>query len=100
MQRVGDRDRSTVLLTYVERMKSWALKNSPIQIIAQTNAFKLDPDDLEEVFGFEKPSPDETLVFSSAAKVRSVYVRNFVAEAGYSNLVNNTGGSHEWFGDR
>ena len=69
----------------------------PVQIIMQANAFEMDPDDFEVNFGFEKPTPDETLVFTCAAGIRSVYACQFAAKAGYSKLVNYMGGSNEWF---
>lgn len=70
----------------------------PVQVIMQANVFQMDPDDFEDYCGFEKPGVDETIVFSCAAGVRSVYACQFAAKAGYSNLVNYVGGSHEWFG--
>lgn len=69
----------------------------PVQVIMGANAFAMDADDFEESFGFEKPSVDETLVFTCAAGVRSVYACQFAAQNGYSNLVNYVGGSNEWF---
>jgi rhodanese-related sulfurtransferase len=47
--------------------------------------------------GFPKPTPDETLVFSCAAGIRSVHAAKFAAAAGYSKLVNYVGGANEWF---
>lgn len=32
----------------------------PLQKLAQYDAFSLDADDFEEIFGFEKPTPDES----------------------------------------
>jgi rhodanese-related sulfurtransferase len=69
----------------------------PIEVIMEHNVFQLDEDDFEEVCGFAKPTLDETLVFSCAAGIRSVYACQFAAQAGYSNLVNYVGGSNEWF---
>lgn len=69
----------------------------PIEIIMQQNVFALDEDEFEEVCGFQKPTYDETLVFSCAAGVRSVYACHFAAQNGYSKLVNYMGGSNEWF---
>ena len=70
----------------------------PVQVIMQYNVFQMDPDEFEELCGFEKPGLDETLVFTCAAGVRSVYACQFAAKAGYTNLVNYAGGSNEWFG--
>lgn len=69
----------------------------PVQIILQTNAFGLSDEDFEEVAGFEKPSLDQTLVFTCAAGIRSVYACQAAASAGYGKLVNYAGGSNEWF---
>lgn len=69
----------------------------PLPIIMNYNLFALDEDDFEEAIGFEKPSPDETLVFSCAAGVRSVHAAKFAAQAGYSKLINYAGGAGEWF---
>jgi rhodanese-related sulfurtransferase len=69
----------------------------PIEVIMEHNVFQLDEDDFEEVCGFAKPMPDETLVFTCAAGVRSVYACQFAAQAGYSKLVNYVGGSNDWF---
>ena len=69
----------------------------PVQVILQSNVFALDPDEFEEVCGFTKPDPDETLVFTCAAGIRSVYACQAAAAAGYSKLVNYVGGANEWF---
>ena len=71
--------------------------NLPMQALGAMNAFALDEDDFEDAFGFPKPQLDETLVFSCAAGVRSVYAAQFAAQNGYSNLINYMGGSQEWF---
>ncbi|CAB9513551.1 expressed unknown protein [Seminavis robusta] len=69
----------------------------PVQIIMEKNVFALDEEDFEDLTGFEKPAPDATLVFSCAAGIRSVYACQFASQAGYSKLINYTGGSNEWF---
>jgi rhodanese-related sulfurtransferase len=69
----------------------------PVQVIMEYNVFGLDADDFEEICGFEKPTPDETIVFTCKAGIRSVYACQFAAKAGYSKLVNYVGGSTEWF---
>eukprot|EP00980_Cylindrotheca_fusiformis_P027227 scaffold19424_cov142-Cylindrotheca_fusiformis.AAC.11 len=58
----------------------------PLQKLAQYNAFALEEDDFEEIFGFEKPHLDE-----------SVHAAQFAAQSGYTKLVNYMGGAHEWF---
>jgi rhodanese-related sulfurtransferase len=69
----------------------------PIEVIMEHNVFELSEDDFEEICGFAKPMPDETLVFTCAAGIRSVYACQFAAKAGYSKLVNYVGGSNDWF---
>lgn len=69
----------------------------PLQSLMRYNAFALDEDEFEEIFDFEKPKLDETLVFSCAAGVRSVAAAQFAAQNGYTQLVNYQGGSKEWF---
>ena len=69
----------------------------PLQRVMQVDAFTMDADDFEEIFGFEKPTPDETLVFSCAAGIRSVSAAQLAAMNGYGKLINYTGGANEWF---
>jgi rhodanese-related sulfurtransferase len=74
-----------------------SVNHVPIEVIMESNVFQLDEDDFEAVCGFAKPMPDETIVFTCAAGIRSVYACKFAAQAGYSNLVNYVGGSNDWF---
>ncbi|CAJ1961927.1 unnamed protein product [Cylindrotheca closterium] len=69
----------------------------PLQKVAQYDAFSLDEFEFEEIYGFQKPTPDETLVFSCAAGIRSVHAARFAAQHGYTKLVNYMGGAYEWF---
>merc|ERR1719354_364100 len=69
----------------------------PLPLIAQANVFKMSEEDFEEKFGFAKPSLDETIVFSCKAGIRSMHAAQFAAMNGYSNLVNYSGGSDDWF---
>lgn len=69
----------------------------PLDVIMENNAFALDDDDFEDICGFAKPTLDETIVFTCAAGVRSVYACQFAGQAGFSNLVNYVGGSNDWF---
>jgi rhodanese-related sulfurtransferase len=69
----------------------------PLPAIMQYKVFDLDEEEFEELCGFTKPSPDETLVFSCAAGIRSVHAAKFASDAGYSKLVNYMGGANEWF---
>jgi rhodanese-related sulfurtransferase len=69
----------------------------PLQKLGQYNVFALPEDEFEEVCGFDKPTPDETLVFSCAAGIRSVHASQFAAQNGYTKLVNYMGGANEWF---
>jgi rhodanese-related sulfurtransferase len=72
-------------------------KTLPLPAIMQYNVFAMDEDEFEETCGFAKPALDETLVFSCAAGIRSVHAAKFAANAGYSKLINYTGGANEWF---
>ena len=69
----------------------------PLSIVGSKGVFELDEDDFERICGFPKPSPDETLVFSCAAGVRSKNACAYAAQAGYTKLVNYMGGAYEWF---
>mmetsp|Transcript_527 Transcript_527/g.794 ORF Transcript_527/g.794 Transcript_527/m.794 type:complete len:214 (+) Transcript_527:47-688(+) len=69
----------------------------PLSIISQQQVFEMDPEDFESLVGFDKPTPEETLVFTCAAGIRSVQAAQWAAQAGYSQLVNYKGGASEWF---
>jgi rhodanese-related sulfurtransferase len=69
----------------------------PVQVIMQAKVFEMEPEEFQDFCGFEKPTADETLVFTCAAGIRSVYACQFAAQAGYSKLVNYAGGANEWF---
>jgi rhodanese-related sulfurtransferase len=69
----------------------------PVQVIMQAKVFEMDPEAFEEFCQFSKPAMDETIVFSCAAGVRSVYACQFAAQAGYTKLINYAGGANEWF---
>lgn len=69
----------------------------PLPAIMQYDLFAMDDDEFEDLCGFKKPSPDETIVLTCAAGIRSVHAANFAARNGYSNLVNYMGGANEWF---
>lgn len=70
----------------------------PLPIIVEKNAFEMDEDDFEELFGFKKPGLDETLVLTCAAGIRSQHAARIASMSGYTNLVNYLGGANEWFG--
>ena len=69
----------------------------PLPVIVNYGAFNMEADDFEEQFGFEKPTPDRTIVFTCKAGIRSSQAAQFAAMAGYTNLVNYMGGADEWF---
>jgi len=69
----------------------------PLPLIAQTGAFKMSEEDFEESFGFAKPALDETIVFTCKAGIRSMHAAQLAAMSGYTNLVNYSGGSDDWF---
>ena len=72
----------------------------PLPVIMQMNLFQMDDEEFEGLCAFPKPAMDETIVFSCAAGIRSVYAANAAADAGYTSLVNYMGGSNEWFAPR
>jgi len=69
----------------------------PLPYINQRRAFAMDDDDFENYFGFSKPQPDETIVFTCKAGVRSNIAAQIAGMEGYTNLVNYMGGANEWF---
>ena len=69
----------------------------PLSILGSQQVFEMDEDEFEIVCGFPKPTPDETLVFSCAAGIRSKNACAYAAQAGYTKLVNYMGGAYEWF---
>jgi rhodanese-related sulfurtransferase len=70
----------------------------PIQtIIEYNNVFDLSNDDFKDICGFDKPTYDETIVFTCKAGIRSVYACQYASKSGYTKLINYMGGSSEWF---
>lgn len=69
----------------------------PLSLIGNQQVFAMDDDEFEVICGFEKPNPDETLVFTCAAGIRSVNACSYAAESGYTKLINYKGGAYEWF---
>jgi len=69
----------------------------PLSIIGNQEAFEMDADEFERVCGFPKPTPDQTLVFTCAAGIRSHNACAYAAQAGYMQLVNYKGGAYDWF---
>jgi rhodanese-related sulfurtransferase len=69
----------------------------PLQKLMQVNGFALEEDEFLDVFGFDKPALDETLVFSCKAGIRSVSAAQLAGLNGYGKLVNYKGGANEWF---
>ena len=69
----------------------------PLSIIQQQSVFEMDDDDFEIYCGFPKPTPDETLVFTCAAGIRSQHACQYAAQGGFTKLVNYKGGAYDWF---
>jgi len=69
----------------------------PLPYIAQYNVFGMEDDEFEEQFGFDKPGLDKTIVFTCKAGIRSMHAAQFAAMAGYTDIINYSGGSDEWF---
>eukprot|EP00559_Dactyliosolen_fragilissimus_P008215 CAMPEP_0184855712 /NCGR_PEP_ID=MMETSP0580-20130426/860_1 /TAXON_ID=1118495 /ORGANISM="Dactyliosolen fragilissimus" /LENGTH=128 /DNA_ID=CAMNT_0027350283 /DNA_START=240 /DNA_END=623 /DNA_ORIENTATION=+ len=68
----------------------------PLPLIAQMGVFNMEEEDFKEAFGFQKPQPDETIVFTCKAGMRSMQAAQLASMSGYSNLVNYSGGADEW----
>mmetsp|Transcript_53927 Transcript_53927/g.60255 ORF Transcript_53927/g.60255 Transcript_53927/m.60255 type:complete len:218 (-) Transcript_53927:269-922(-) len=69
----------------------------PLSIIGQDLVFDMDEDQFEITCGFPKPTPDETLVFTCAAGIRSTNACSYASQSGYTKLVNYKGGAYDWF---
>eukprot|EP01082_Thalassiosira_pseudonana_P000596 g1045.t1 g1045 contig10:1263176-1263784(-) len=68
----------------------------PLPYIAE-GALTMDGEDFKEQFGFEKPSYDETIVFTCKAGIRSASAAKLAQMAGYTDILDYMGGSNEWF---
>ena len=71
--------------------------NLPLALIEDGQILTKSDDDFEALAGFPKPSPNETLVFSCMAGIRSTRASLAAADAGYTNIINYRGGAKEWF---
>ncbi|GKY98558.1 hypothetical protein MPSEU_000812600 [Mayamaea pseudoterrestris] len=74
-----------------------SVNNLPLSLIVNGNIFSKSEEEFEAVAQFTKPSLDEMLVFSCAAGKRSAMASLAAAEAGYSNILNYSGGANDWF---
>jgi rhodanese-related sulfurtransferase len=74
-----------------------AVQTLPLPYIVQYGIFKLDDDEFEENFAFPKPALDQTLVFTCKAGIRSMHAAQFAIQAGYTDVINYSGGADEWF---
>jgi rhodanese-related sulfurtransferase len=70
--------------------------NLPLPMVSE-GAFEKSEQEFQDLYGFAKPSLDETIVFSCKAGVRAMKAANFAANSGYTNLVSYSGGADEWF---
>ena len=59
--------------------------------------FRLDEQEFKTAFGFDKPTMDETLVFSCAAGIRATRAAEIALGVGYTKVVVYKGGANEWF---
>lgn len=69
----------------------------PLPYIVQYGVFNLKNEDFEDSFGFIKPELDQTLVFTCKAGIRSMHAAQFAMQAGYTNIINYSGGADDWF---
>mmetsp|Transcript_1594 Transcript_1594/g.1653 ORF Transcript_1594/g.1653 Transcript_1594/m.1653 type:complete len:190 (-) Transcript_1594:421-990(-) len=63
----------------------------------QRGALNMPDNDFMETFGFEKPLPDETIVFTCKAGIRSATAASMAGMSGFGNVINYMGGADEWF---
>jgi len=68
-----------------------------VQALIEYDLLHMNSQPFEEMTGFAKPTFDETLVFTCAAGIRSVVACQAAQRAGYTSLINYTGGANEWF---
>jgi rhodanese-related sulfurtransferase len=68
----------------------------PLPMVSE-GAFDKSEKEFEDLYGFAKPSLDETIVFSCKAGIRAMKAANIAAQSGYTNLVSYSGGADEWF---
>jgi rhodanese-related sulfurtransferase len=71
--------------------------NLPLPLILEEGILSKTDEEFQEIANFPKPSLDETLVFSCAAGMRSTRASLAAAEAGYTNIINYSGGANDWF---
>ncbi len=69
----------------------------PLPYIVGNAVFDMDGEEFEETFGFSKPDFDKTVVFTCKAGIRSMHAAQFAIQAGYTSVVNYSGGADEWF---
>ena len=60
-------------------------------------ALSYDDDVFEDRFGFPKPTPDQTIVFSCKSGFRSAKASTIATAMGYNKILNYSGGADEWF---
>ena len=68
----------------------------PLPVVA--DAFGKTNEDFGATYGFDKPQPEETLVFSCLSGKRAGMAAETVRGKGYSKIVVYKGGAKEWFG--
>lgn len=68
----------------------------PLPMVSE-GAFDKSENEFQDLYGFDKPSLDETIVFSCKAGIRAMKAANIAANSGYTNLVSYSGGADEWF---
>ena len=69
----------------------------PFNLI-QGGAFELDPATFKKKFSFDKPMPNETLVFTCKSGMRAGMAADLASKVGYEKVIVYPGGAMEWFG--
>eukprot|EP00540_Astrosyne_radiata_P010879 CAMPEP_0116842422 /NCGR_PEP_ID=MMETSP0418-20121206/11507_1 /TAXON_ID=1158023 /ORGANISM="Astrosyne radiata, Strain 13vi08-1A" /LENGTH=219 /DNA_ID=CAMNT_0004473029 /DNA_START=52 /DNA_END=711 /DNA_ORIENTATION=+ len=88
------RDADEMMMTGLMSQSIYCL---PLYWIEQRGALEFDNEEFYERFGFDKPNPEETIVFTCAAGVQAEKAARVAARQGYKKLVYYTGGAVEWF---
>ena len=88
--------RGTDEISYTGKLNE-NVETLPLPAIFEMGVFNMEEDAFEAAFGFQKPAPDETVVFTCKAGIRSMQAAQLAGMAGYSKLINYRGGADEWF---
>lgn len=72
------------------------VQNLPLPSISE-GAFTMSGDAFKNKFGFEKPDLDETIVLHCKGGIRSAKAVKIAQTAGYTKILDYSGGANDWF---